>query len=158
MTRNHESFSGTIPPFLGNVTLVGALMLLLLTSCDRGGQNIRRPLLKADDAVVKAEKFVRANGYTARKVWDTSALQPESIEFLPRHEWPSFRHNSLMPRACGWLSGRKGDEPGWTVVFRYSHRLSARPDIGRAVTMDPDGSEIRIEHEDIALSAVQRVR
>jgi hypothetical protein len=51
--------------------------------------------------------------------------------------------------AYGSLRGRKWGSPGWTVVFQY--RRLGQPEHGRAVTMDPLGHEVKIEHPDFIL-------
>jgi hypothetical protein len=53
--------------------------------------------------------------------------------------------------------GRKGGVPGWTVVFRYSHRSSKQERRnGRALTMNSEGSDLRVEHVDFILKYVER--
>jgi hypothetical protein len=108
-----------------------------------------------EEVVARAESFVSENGYTTSKAQDPSKLQPEALEFLPQEKWASFRHDSLRRQAYGWRHGRKYGAPGWTVVFRYSHPLPKSQPTGRAVTMNLDGSDIRIEHVEIFLKAVE---
>ncbi len=62
------------------------------------------------------------------------------------------RHDTLERKAYGVVRERKGGSAGWTVVFRYKHpsdREERR--IGRAVTMNLDGSDTRVEHVDFIL-------
>lgn len=113
--------------------------------------------LTEEEAIRLAEEFVAQNGYT-RADPDKSKLAHETIE------WESNidnllrqRHDTLEPKAYGIVHGRKGGAPGWTVVFRYSHRASKQEQRnGRAVTMNADGSDPRVEHVDFILKNVER--
>ena len=117
-----------------------------------------KPQLTSEQAIARAEHFIRLNGYTAHWVPPWRTLQPEAVEFLAPHQWREFRHNTLESRANGWLRGRKRGEAGWTVVFRYARSELRESPVGRAVTMNLDGSDIRIEHVDIYLRAVEHER
>lgn len=61
------------------------------------------------------------------------------------------RHDTLEGHAYG-VRGCNAREPGWTVVFRYKHPRDRQMRLnGRAVTMNLDGSEPRVEHNDFIL-------
>jgi hypothetical protein len=96
--------------------------------------------LSAEEAVALAEAFVRKIGY--------SDSPPERIEGLSADEWEyanSWR-NYLQPRAFGYKhEGKRG--PGWTVIFCHTAKFEEREPLGRAVTMNEDGSDIRLEHK-----------
>ncbi|MCB4757268.1 MAG: hypothetical protein LHV69_09640 [Elusimicrobia bacterium] len=74
-----------------------------------------------------------------------------------------IRHNhSLEPKAYGVVE-RKTPPEGWTVVFRYKqdylNRIPGHPNPkqayenrGRAVTMDPVGAHLQLEHQDFRLT------
>ena len=108
-------------------------------------------------AVEFAEKFIRQNGYTDLQP-DKEHLALESIE------WESdvvkvlkMRHDSLEQKAFGISPHRKSGSPGWTVVFRYKHRSDSQTrKNGRAVTMNLDGSDARVEHVDFILARVDK--
>jgi hypothetical protein len=72
-----------------------------------------------------------------------------------------FRHNTLEPKAYGVSHHGRGNEKGWTVVFRYSEEvireieklpnkaLISNPRLGgRAVTMSENFENLLIEHKD----------
>lgn len=123
--------------------------------------------LAQSQAIKRAEEFIAANGYTdLPPMEDKAKLSYESLEGQGHpDEVLKYRQNQLEHRAYGVIVGRKG-QPGWTIVFRfakgdsvYSHTI---PDFdryveeyGRWVTMDPNGDDIRVEHEDIPLKEVE---
>ena len=131
------------------------IVLLTYAMACRGGavnpQQQADKLIAAWQAVAIAQEFVRKNGYT--KAPGSPPLQPESIEFLPPERWAEFRHGKLMPVAYGYRRGRRGGEPGWTVVFEF--RPLPNSATGRAVTMDEFGKNAQIEHVDFLLDAVE---
>jgi hypothetical protein len=109
------------------------------------------------EAVRLAEAFVAQNGYTDLRA-DKSKLAHETIEWTSNiDDMLKQRHDTLARKAYGIVHGRKGGAPGWTVVFRYSHPASKQERrIGRAVTMNLDGSGLRVEHVDFILKYVER--
>ena len=58
------------------------------------------------------------------------------------------RHNTLRPKAIGAKRGRRGDKDGWSIAFDYATAVRGGRDSCRVVTMNSDGSNIRIEHVD----------
>jgi len=109
------------------------------------------------EAVRLAEAFVAQNGYTDWRA-DKGKLAHETIEWTSNiDDMLKQRHDTLARKAYGIVHGRKGGAPGWTVVFRYSHPASKQERrIGRAVTMNLDGSGLRVEHVDFILKYVER--
>ena len=109
-------------------------------------------VLAQSEAVTLAEQFIAQNGYTDLPP-DKTKLTHETIEWESNTDrMLEQRHDTLERRAYGVRSGRKGREPGWTVVFRYKHPNDGRMrSTGRAVTMNLDGSEPRVEHVDFIL-------
>ena len=109
------------------------------------------------EAVRLAEAFVAQNGYTDLRA-DKSKLAHETIEWTSNiDDMLKQRHDTLARKAYGIVHGRKGGAPGWTVVFRYSHPASKQERrIGRAVTMNLDGSGLRVEHVDFILKYLER--
>jgi hypothetical protein len=103
-------------------------------------------LTKAE-AVVLAEKFV-LNGYTnAPPKHIKEDLNHESIEWQPdRDRLLKLRYNSLTQKAIGVKEGRRSKKIGWSVAFDIPDLQDKS--ICRVVTMNIDGSEIRIEHVD----------
>lgn len=110
----------------------------------------RRPI-DAAQAVALAEQFVRANGYTDFVPPDPSKLASESIEHLDPEQWAAHRHNTLKPRAVGYLASGKMEAPGWTIAFDHAKPANDR-ESGRAVTMDEFGGQLRVEHKDLWLT------
>jgi hypothetical protein len=108
-------------------------------------------------AVARAEEFIRLNGYTHVPAVAPDKLTPESLEFGGAVEWGRYRHDTLQAEAYGYCHGRRGQRQGWTVIFCYSRDTGRveRP-TGRAVTMNEDGSEMRVEHVDIFLDAAEK--
>lgn len=106
-------------------------------------------------AIAAAEKFIVDNGYT-----DLPPLQDEtqiSYEPIERKSAPGeilqTRHNTLERKAYSIGKGRKGSKLGWTVGFRYK---GGDDKSGRAVTMDLDGGNIRVEHVDLFLQKLEK--
>jgi hypothetical protein len=113
--------------------------------------------LSEEGAVRLAEQFIAQNGYTNLPP-DRSKLVYETIEWESDiDEMLKERRDTLERKAYGVVRGRKGGAPGWTVVFRYRHPSSKQMrKNGRAVTMNLDGSEMRVEHVDFILKYVER--
>lgn len=106
-------------------------------------------------AIEFAEKFIERNGYTDLPP-DKENLAYESIEWESNvDEMLKMRHDTLERKAFGVSRGRKGGSAGWTVVFRYKNSSDEQTRrSGRAVTMNLDGSEARVEHVDFILAKV----
>lgn len=138
---------------MNSLIRAAALSLLLLanSSCKSQARSLARA-----QAVRAAEAFVVANGYTdLPPMSDTSKLSFESIEWSSdRKEILKQRRNSLERKAYGFLSSSRG-KPGWTVVFRYKNSRNTRT--GRAVTMDLDGKNKRVQHVDFILSKCKKL-
>jgi hypothetical protein len=106
-------------------------------------------VMDAARAIKIAEQFVRDNGYTDFVPPDGGKLVSESIERFPRKDRISQRHNTLRPRALGYMHEARNDPSGWTVGFEFV-KPSDRG-TGRAVTMDANGGSLRMEHKDFIL-------
>lgn len=122
------------------------LFLALLTPCESAlGQ-----VLSQKAAVALAERFVVRNGYTdAPPDQVKHDLDFESIEFAENREaMLRQRRNTLRPRAIGVRRGRRSSKSGWSVAFDFVESIDANRGSCRVVTMDSDGSNIRIEHVD----------
>ena len=106
--------------------------------------------LTAEQAVAKAEEFVLANGYTdAESDKIKQELEHESLERASsRDEILKARFNTLQRRAIGVRRGAQ-QGAGWSVAFDYvePHKSEDRAAC-RVVTMKPDGSDMRVEHQD----------
>jgi len=116
----------------------------------------KRNLTEAE-AVKFAQQFIAQNGYTDLQP-DKTRLANETIEWQSNvDEMLKERRDTLQRRAFGIVRERKGSSAGWAVVFRYKH-LSGREErrIGRAVTMNLDGGDARVEHVDFILRYIQR--
>ena len=100
------------------------------------------------EAVAAAEIFILENGYTDAPLADVKRnLDHENIQWDQNRDGIlKDRANSLKRKAIGIKNGRKGKSPGWSVGFDYvSERHKANC---RVVTMNLDGSEIKVEHAD----------
>ena len=134
------------------VTTILLLLLVVVVAQSQKGQ------LTQSEAVALAEKFIARNGYTDLPP-DKTKLSYESIEWEENVDrMLEQRHDTLERRAYGVVSGRKGGEPGWTVVFRYKHPSDREMrSNGRAVTMNLDGSKPRVEHVDFILRHAKKL-
>jgi hypothetical protein len=137
-----------------------------------GNVAVAGPPLSQDEAVALAEQFVTDNGYTdlppnlakvkLEFINDMAARsRKESLAAIVRR-----RHGELERHAWQVLSGRRHAR-GWTIVFRFpttAHGgFTLSEDIessnrGRAVTMDPDGGNIRMEHVDVRVDLTSNIR
>ncbi|MGH6754048.1 MAG: hypothetical protein ACREO0_00455 [Pseudoxanthomonas sp.] len=122
----------------------GILVLALLAPCHVA----LAQALSRENAVALAEKFVAENGYTnAAPSRIKDRLDSESIEWASnRDEILRLRFNTLQPIAIGAKHGRKGVETGWSIAFDYVSGTPGERDACRVVTLDSDGSNMRIEH------------
>ena len=104
-------------------------------------------------AIKLAEEFIAVNGYTQAPA-DNNKVSRESLE-VEYNIWKvlAARRNTLKPHAYGIIKGRKDGKDGWTVVFECTN---GDKDRGRAVTMDANGANIRMEHVSIFLDAVEK--
>ena len=136
---------------------ISATILLLLLAVVVAHSQKRR--LTQSEAVALAEQFIVQNGYTDLPP-DKTKLSYETIEWESNVDrMLKERHGTLESRAYGIVRGRKGGSAGWTVVFRYTHPIDRRArSTGRAVTMNLDGSEPRLEHVDFFLRYAQKIR
>jgi hypothetical protein len=102
-------------------------------------------------AVELAEQFIERHGYT-----DKSPTLPISYESLERggsdEKILELRRATLKLPAYGYSCG----DSGCVVIFRYA-KPDAERAVGRAVTMDPRGQKLKVEHQDIFLSAAEVV-
>lgn len=104
--------------------------------------------LTKQEAVSLAEKFVLENGYTNAPPKNIKKkLDNESIEWeSDRAKLLKKRYDSLNKKAIGVREGRKNQNSGWSAAFDIAD--PQYKSICRVVTMNIDGSEIRIEHVD----------
>jgi len=133
---------------------VAIASLTMLCNADSSAQ---RKKLGEAEAVRLAEQFIVRNGYTDLPP-DKNRLHYETIEWASNiQEMLKMRHDTLERHAYGVARGRKGSSLGWTIVFRYKHATDQEMrEVGRAVTMNLDGSKIRVEHVDFNLKRIGR--
>ncbi len=117
-----------------------AIALVLFSGCASAPKGLTQ-----SEAVQLAETFIIENGYTDLPA-TTGKLVPESLQF----EWDNKdavvqdRHDMLERKA---VDSGGGKDTGWSVVFRYAHNPDKNR--GRVVTLNSDGSNIRIQHQDV---------
>ena len=135
-------------------SFIASILLLFLATVGSQAQNQK---LSEEGAIRLAEQFIVQNGYTDLPP-ERSKLAYETIEWASNiDEMLIRRHDTLERKAYGVVRGRKGGAPGWTVVFRYRHPSTSQMSRnGRAVTMNLDGRDIRVEHVDFILKHVER--
>ncbi len=116
----------------------------------------KRRLTEAQ-AIRFAEQFIAQNGYTDLPP-DKTKLTYETIEWESNiRETLKYRHDTLERKAYGVVRGRKAGSAGWTVVFRFKHPADLEErSLGRAVTMNLDGRDARVEHVDFILRYARR--
>lgn len=136
-------------------TIATAISLLVFVGIIAHSQ---KRLLTQQEAVKAAQQFIAQNGYTDISP-DKSKLSYETIEWESDvDKMLQDRHDTLERQAYGVVRGRKGSTAGWTVVFRYKHPADRdERRIGRAVTMNLDGTEMRVEHVDFILRYVRKL-
>jgi hypothetical protein len=138
------------------------ICLLLLLFVSSGFQ--QKWKLTEAEVIEKAEAFVAQQGYTdVPPIKDKSKWSPDSVWGKPDDLIMKSRRNSLEPRAYGVARGNRAKDPyAWIVVFRmnpnheryreivpnYKERVKK---VGCAVTMNPYGGRIRMEHQNIYL-------
>ena len=136
------------------ITLVVTLMVFTILS----PAQTKRDLTEAE-AVRSAEEFIASNGYTdLPPIQDKTKLSFETIEWASNvDELLKLRHNTLERKAYGiQYNGRMG-KGRWIVAFRSKYPCKDCNTLwGRAVTMNKDGSNIRVEHKDFPLLNVQK--
>lgn len=110
--------------------------------------------LDEQTAIQAAEKFIADNGYTdLPPLKDPRQLTNESLEWESDPEKKlEFRRNTLERKAYS-ISPNGKNGPGWTVGFRTKNGGTKT---GRAVTMDSDGGNIRVEHVDVFLQKLEK--
>ena len=135
--------------------IVATILLLLSVVVVAHSQ---KHTLTQSEAVALAERLIAQNGYTDLPP-DKTKLSYETIEWESNVDrMLQNRHDTLERRAYGVRAGRKGREPGWTVVFRYKHPHDRQMQLkGRAVTMNLDGSEPRVEHKEFILRYAKKL-
>ena len=137
------------------IILFSVLLLSVNCAYSQSVSN-RTKEITQEEAIKIAEKFIIENGYTdLPPTDDKKKIVFESIEWnSDLEEMLKGRHNTLQKKAYGILKGRKGNTEGFTVVFLYVDGSIKKT--GRAVTMDLDGNNLRVEHVDIFLKAVKK--
>ena len=146
---------------MNRIRICGATVLIGVSlSCAQ----VRKQLTEAE-AIRVAEKFVAENRYTdLPSAQDKTSLSSEGIDASDPEERLRTRQNTLERKAYGVGGG--GGEHGWTIVFHYNAKNESYrqvipnfdqhiEEVGRAVTMSPDGSNIKMQHQDIYLSGLR---
>jgi hypothetical protein len=133
------------------------VILATLLGASPSAAQSKKQLTEAE-AIRIAEQFVVENGYTdLPPVQDKTKLSYESIDSSDPDQRLKDRFNTLERKAYGVGRGRTKRYNRWTIVFRYNAKNDSYrrvipnyeqriKKIGRAVTMDADGSNIRMQH------------
>src|SRR5215211_5728523 len=137
---------------LSQLTLNTSVTWILVLFVATVGSHAQKRQLSKDEAIRLAEQFIAANGYTNVPP-DKRKLAYETIEWESNiDDILKERHDTIEQKAFGVLPARKSGSARWTVVFRYEHPTEQEEGkIGRAVTMNLDGSDTRVEHVDFIL-------
>ena len=110
-------------------------------------------------AVIAAQGFVLLTGYTNGTVGSANMAFPcvEGAGVDDDEESSGSRYDTLEDAAYGVSHVGRSGSRGWTVVFRYTERMgNARRKTGRAVTMDENFRNLRVEHCDFFLDKVEK--
>jgi len=136
-----------------NLKLLAVSALMLSLSI---GPQAQEKNLSEAEAISFAEQFIARNGYTDLPP-DKSKLANERIEWESNlDEMLKERRDTLERKAFGLIREGKSAH-GWTIVFRYKHPSSRQMRRnGRAVTMNLDGGEMRVEYVDFILRYVDK--
>jgi hypothetical protein len=128
------------------IDLKNELFDVLNTSFDGNIEEYNKYLTE-NKAIKMAELFVLQNGYTDAPANEIKKkLDHESIEYAnDREDLLQQRFNTLNRKAIGVRKGKFG-KPDWSVAFDYVD--TKLKDTCRVVTMDIDGSNIRVEHKE----------
>lgn len=108
-------------------------------------------------AVLAAQSFITLEGYTGGGV-DNNSIAIDCVERANDTEESFWSKYDTLEEVAYGIShvGRAGGR-GWTVVFRYTGRTgNARLKTGRAVTMDENFRNLRVEHSDFFLNKVEK--
>jgi hypothetical protein len=100
-------------------------------------------------AISLAERFVFVNGYT--NALENEIVKELDVDIVELHSTRKVilqtRRNTLKPKAIGIKPVMaNGKQIGWGVAFDYA--LNIRSDSCRVVTMNVDGSETKMQHQD----------
>lgn len=107
-----------------------------------------RPI-SSEDARRIAEKFIACSGYTTKR------LQPEECgEYKVNCNNQTILCKSLERKAFGFFQEKQNGEKGWTIVFRTRGKLKSKT-TGLKITMNPDGTEVKIEKTKVFLKLVE---
>lgn len=136
--------------------------ITLKTENNTSLENKNQKIESAEEKAVRiAEEFIKRNGYTDSPA-DRDNLSHETVEFYKDiDELLELRHNTLQPKAYGFLRTGKSNKKGWTVVFRFNRAAYKNMSdenynsLGRAVTMNEKFENLRVEHKDIFLKAAE---
>jgi hypothetical protein len=127
-------------------SLAVTLSLLVLLSVAWAQKNKR---LSESEAIKKAEQFVIEQGYTdLPPTGEKSRLRPEAVHGGIDASSLALRRNTLERLAYGTLK-EEGKNGQWIVIFRYA--AEPHSNRARAVSVQPSGKDIRIEHQDFNL-------
>ena len=114
-----------------------------------------------EKAVRLAEEFIKINGYTEMPA-DKNNLSYESIEYYKNiDELLEQRKNTLKPKAYSLSSDSKNSKNGWTIAFLYNKNrrknyFKNKNTTGRAVTMNENFENLRVEHVDVFLNKLEK--
>lgn len=106
------------------------------------------------ELVKLAEDFVARNGYTDLPSDNTNLTREDGESETNINKVLAWRLNLVERKPYGISRGRIGNSPGWSVVFRFKRFQSRK--YGLAVTMNLDGSDIRVEKAKFILRAVDK--
>ena len=148
--------------------MYAAVALAILLGPLPSNPEVKTQLTEAE-AIRLAEKFVADNGYTDLPLTkEKTKLSYESIDSADAGERLTDRYATLERKAYA-VGRRNVSNNGWTIAFRYNANNERYrriiPDYeqhtkntGRAVTMNADGSSIRIQHQEIYLKGLKVIR
>ena len=97
---------------------------------------------------------MKRDGESSKLLWRRNQVK-QNANHISRFKGP-LQSNTLERKAYGIMyRGRMGTKGGWTVVFHHNPRYEEGGSMwGRAVTMDKDFKNLRVEHSMFPLTSV----
>ena len=148
--------------FLSKLSIAVGAALIISTQLMNAGDKVRETEITEKQAIELAENFIKVNGYTKFPA-DTSNV---SFEFIYDHGQDirsvlKKRHNTLHPDAFFITKDGEGWEVGFIstrVNLKKADSLQIQDDPDcRAVTMNLQGTELRMAHKSPRFSKWKRL-
>jgi hypothetical protein len=125
------------------------LIFLLLIISGSSASFAQSNRISSEDARRIAEEFAGCSGYTTRKL---QSVECEKYDISCDDS--AFPCQFLKRKAFGFFQEQQNGEKGWTIVFRTRGKLKSKT-TGIAITMKPDGTDVKIQKTKVFLKLVE---